>query len=519
MPRRACHKTRFLYVLICVLALVIGGNLILSMQYKVDSPSLFSTDSSSYPFGDEPPRTSQSKDSSSDGSERSKGLLSSSAECSLTGEGDPKSSTCHFRNVCVAEGLGYKRGELNMFLFGDSVPEEVPESGLAMGADAFRDKRDIARVYSVNDGKEIGKFMKGEWENRTSVLFNRRHRSGIYHFFGQDVATLYALYRKARKYVGEEEMLHVEFMKQSSTYGMNASPSGFGDWARLVLGGKVSYPLSDVDEVDKKDGLCRNVRVVGKKKTAQLCGRWKCYERLTVGGDLPITRQSRNELAEFASQVRRNLEINEPVKSTKMLVGIINRPEGLGRRVRNMEALEKMLARNGIVYKSLFFDDMTMRDQVKAVSEMDVMVTPHGAACTHEVFMKKGSALIELFPWSVTKEHDMYERLAKRLDFDYVSIVQSEANSTLFDRKHVHVSKVTATKKQQEDAFHVMLRGVREKRGRFDQQDWLQTQRIGGRCPNGDEALMLSEVFFRNADIWINAEEVFNAIVGVIQSK
>eukprot|EP01135_Chromosphaera_perkinsii_P007546 Nk52_evm2s914 gene=Nk52_evmTU2s914 len=446
-------------------------------------------------------------------------------ECSPNGE-QKGSVTCTFQNVCVAEGRNYNRNDANIFFFdvqnGDKIGEEQNfADAIAWGAEAIKQNKDISYVHTVTDQAEVNKLLTGarEWIETPTVLFNRRHRSGFYHFFGQDVATLFHVVKKARQVTPMEKKLNVEFLMQSVNRRLEAKPSDFGYWAKAVLDKNTYVPLSDVDSKHSSrdpTAPCSKVRIVDPvtkiQKEANLCGRWKCYRTVTVGGDLPITEQTREEMRGFSSRVLENLEVKRKC-SRDVLVGLINREEHVGRHVRNMKEVEELLEKNNIPFKSIKLENLLLKEQVASVAEMDVVVTPHGAGVTHEVFLRDGSALIELFPWSVDKEHDMYAHIAKVLGYDYVPIIQATRNETLYSPNAIHSNDLTKTKKDQQEAFTVMMKGVRENRGRFDQENWLRAQTIGGKRPNEREAVMLSEVFFRQSDIWVNPEWVFNTIV------
>eukprot|EP01135_Chromosphaera_perkinsii_P008559 Nk52_evm1s1401 gene=Nk52_evmTU1s1401 len=435
------------------------------------------------------------------------------------------SVTCHFNNVCVAHGGLFNSKDANIFFF-DTLDNNSRQArsfphGITWGAEAIKEKKDISSVYTVTDQKEALKLINGalEWVEEPTIMFKRRHRTSLYHFFGQDVFTLFHLYQKARMFTPLNQSLAVEFLMQPLQRQLDAKPSEFGYWARMAVDDNVHVPLSDVDDGEslRNNAIpCKEVPVEdsnsGKQKKVKLCSRWKCYRTVTVGGDLPIAEQSYEAIRDFSLHVLKNLELKQKT-SSDVLVGLINRKKSFGINVRNMNQLEELLEKNGIPFKSITLEDMPFNEQLRSIAQMDVVVAPHGAAVTHEIFLRDRSTVIELFPWSVSKEHGMYESIAKSLKLDYVSIIQSSKNETLYDSKQVHSNALTATKENKQEAFKVIMRGIHENRGRFDQEEWLLTQKIGGKKPNEREAVMLSEVFFKNSDIWINPEQVFNSIM------
>lgn len=85
---------------------------------------------------------------------------------------------------------------------------------------------------------------------------------------------------------------------------------------------------------------------------------------------------------------------NPSICQKAVKVGILNR-RGT-RRILNVDVLSKVLSN----YSSrvVYFEGATFQEQVDFFSSVDVLVSPHGAQLTGEVFMPKCGAVLELIP-------------------------------------------------------------------------------------------------------------------------
>ena len=80
------------------------------------------------------------------------------------------------------------------------------------------------------------------------------------------------------------------------------------------------------------------------------------------------------------------------------------------RRIINSEEVEALVIEHG--YKTVYFENLSLREQLTIASHSTAMVAPHGSGMTHMLFMKKRSSIIELFPFQRHGSVDCYERLA-----------------------------------------------------------------------------------------------------------
>lgn len=80
------------------------------------------------------------------------------------------------------------------------------------------------------------------------------------------------------------------------------------------------------------------------------------------------------------------------------------------RSVRNPDKVQAELAH--FDFQTIYFEDLSLKDQITIARESEIMVAPHGSGATHSLFMNDGSLLIELFPHKRRKSCDCFESLS-----------------------------------------------------------------------------------------------------------
>ena len=76
-------------------------------------------------------------------------------------------------------------------------------------------------------------------------------------------------------------------------------------------------------------------------------------------------------------------------------------PSGfVSRKIHNMEELMTSLKHDFVNFRfrAIQLERLSMRDQLEAVVDTDILIGMHGAGLTHAIFLSPGAALIELFP-------------------------------------------------------------------------------------------------------------------------
>jgi hypothetical protein len=108
---------------------------------------------------------------------------------------------------------------------------------------------------------------------------------------------------------------------------------------------------------------------------------------------------------------------------------LIQRAFGKARHMVNIADVKNALQRDPRYNVSVIdFDYTTPRFQVETFSDADVVVAVHGAALTNIIFMKPGSALVEILPYKASPFFFM--RIAKRLSISYFPILNEGVNGT-----------------------------------------------------------------------------------------
>jgi capsular polysaccharide biosynthesis protein len=68
------------------------------------------------------------------------------------------------------------------------------------------------------------------------------------------------------------------------------------------------------------------------------------------------------------------------------------------------------LAREG--FEQIFFEQFSLREQMRIASEASVLVGGHGSGLTHLLLMPENAFLLELFPHKRQQTNDCYEALS-----------------------------------------------------------------------------------------------------------
>lgn len=75
-------------------------------------------------------------------------------------------------------------------------------------------------------------------------------------------------------------------------------------------------------------------------------------------------------------------------------------------------------------------EHLKIEEQINLWASADVVITPHGAALAHIIWMKQNSAIIELFPYKF--HFNMYYKIAKILGIRYFNLPSTEGFTTEF---------------------------------------------------------------------------------------
>lgn len=77
---------------------------------------------------------------------------------------------------------------------------------------------------------------------------------------------------------------------------------------------------------------------------------------------------------------------------------------------------------------SVSMEDLKMQEQIRLVRSADIIIAFHGAGLTHVLWMRQGTALIELTGGEYSSRN-MYSYFAHYVDIDYRLVIGSLAVS------------------------------------------------------------------------------------------
>jgi len=99
----------------------------------------------------------------------------------------------------------------------------------------------------------------------------------------------------------------------------------------------------------------------------------------------------------------------------------ISRAKATSRKIVNEADLEEGLRRRGFLL--VFFEELSLAEQVALVSQAEIIVSPHGAAWTLAVVARPGTPVIEIFPAGLETEsppsYNLYRNLSREAGLDY----------------------------------------------------------------------------------------------------
>ena len=100
--------------------------------------------------------------------------------------------------------------------------------------------------------------------------------------------------------------------------------------------------------------------------------------------------------------------------------------------VNSDEVILALKNRFGGQVRQIAFEGLDFTEQVEAMSDVKLFVTPHGAGVTNIVFMPPGSALIEIFPLYY-RPHNYFDELARGCSIWYGAYENTNSSAALLD--------------------------------------------------------------------------------------
>ncbi|KAJ3082553.1 Protein O-linked-mannose beta-1,4-N-acetylglucosaminyltransferase 2, partial [Quaeritorhiza haematococci] len=119
--------------------------------------------------------------------------------------------------------------------------------------------------------------------------------------------------------------------------------------------------------------------------------------------------------------------------------------DGNTRRILNSDALIQHIRDrfpSSLITVSVHtFSNLSLRTQVSIIDSTDILITMHGAALTHTLFMRPSTYIIEIFPYAFRKH--IFSNLAKIMGARYLHWQNNRLSRTVANWTHVEVNRLT----------------------------------------------------------------------------
>ncbi|KAJ3383933.1 hypothetical protein HDU92_003877 [Lobulomyces angularis] len=121
--------------------------------------------------------------------------------------------------------------------------------------------------------------------------------------------------------------------------------------------------------------------------------------------------------------------------------------DGNTRRIINEKKLVLILKKLPVKLGVYRFGTMSFSDQMAIMDQTNILMTMHGAALTHLLFLRKNSFVIELFPYGFRKT--VFNNMARIMGHKYLFWQNTHLNNTVFDYKYVEEHKFSNLSKEE----------------------------------------------------------------------
>ncbi|KAJ3227530.1 hypothetical protein HK099_001681 [Clydaea vesicula] len=121
--------------------------------------------------------------------------------------------------------------------------------------------------------------------------------------------------------------------------------------------------------------------------------------------------------------------------------------DGNTRRIINEKKLVLILKKLPVKLGVYRFGTMSFSDQMAIMDQTNILMTMHGAALTHLLFLRKNSFVIEMFPYGFRKT--VFNNMARIMGHKYLFWQNTHLNNTVFDYKYVEEHKFSNLSKEE----------------------------------------------------------------------
>lgn len=193
-------------------------------------------------------------------------------------------------------------------------------------------------------------------------------------------------------------------------------------------------------------GLSRDVRVAEIDnefhEEERFYLRSKVYRMLCEHVKESILEQQSNTLARRALLLSQGVQ-ERRIPGLRLLyprVSLVAR-NGVSRRILNQADFVRELRKLRIQLNVYSFDKLSLKRQIQIIDKTDVLISMHGAALTHTLYMRPNTYILELFPYSFRKM--IFQNLAHIMEVNYVYWQNSQYSRTRLNWTAIAKNRMT----------------------------------------------------------------------------
>jgi hypothetical protein len=188
----------------------------------------------------------------------------------------------------------------------------------------------------------------------------------------------------------------------------------------------------------------------------------------------------------FAERIKKNFRKNckAEYRDSKIPKVLLILRTGSKRNILNQQEVIDALSELPIQLETSVFSQISLNQQFCLIESSDMVISLHGAALSHVMFMKPKSFLIEIFPFSFRKT--IFNNLANMMDVNYLYWQNNRWSNTKTFYNLIESNKLTNMTKERVQMLPI---------------DWYN---------------MDSKNYWRNQDTVIDVNSVLNVLVTII---
>lgn len=115
--------------------------------------------------------------------------------------------------------------------------------------------------------------------------------------------------------------------------------------------------------------------------------------------------------------------------------------DGKTRQILNQDELVHSLKKLSVDLRVYTFSQMSLKDQIAAIDQTDILVTMHGAALTHILYMRPDTFVLEMFPYAFRKT--IYQNLAQIMGAKYLYWQNTHLSDSVLHWPEIAKNRIT----------------------------------------------------------------------------